>query len=97
MGDIAEIALAHRLDALIVSNTTLQRPAHLTSDNRDEAGGLSGQPLFQISTHALRLFAQALEGRMPLIGVGGVESGVTALAKIKAGASAIQLYSALVF
>jgi len=97
IGDIAEIALAHRLDALIVSNTTLQRPLHLTSDNREEAGGLSGQPLFQISTHVLRLFAQALAGRMPLIGAGGVENGVTALAKIKAGASAVQLYSALIF
>jgi dihydroorotate dehydrogenase len=95
--DIAEIALAYGLDGLIVSNTTLQRPVHLTSDNREEAGGLSGQPLFQISTHVLRLFAQALGGRMPLIGVGGVESGLTALAKIKAGASAVQLYSALVY
>jgi dihydroorotate dehydrogenase len=95
--DIAELALANGLDALIVSNTTLQRPAHLTSDNREEAGGLSGQPLFQISTHALRLFAQALDGRLPLIGVGGVENGLTALAKIKAGASAVQLYSAMVF
>lgn len=95
--DIAELALAYGLDALIVSNTTLQRPAHLTSENRDEAGGLSGQALFQISTHTLRLFAQALEGRLPLIGVGGVASGLTALAKIKAGASAVQLYSALVY
>lgn len=95
--DIAELALTHKLDALIVSNTTLQRPPQLTSDNRDEAGGLSGQPLFQISTHVLRQFAQALGGRLPLIGVGGVENGLTALAKIKAGASAVQLYSALVF
>jgi dihydroorotate dehydrogenase len=97
IGDIAEIAIANELDALIVSNTTLQRPAHLTSDNREEQGGLSGQPLFQISTQALRLFAQALNGRLPLIGAGGVENGLTALAKIKAGASAVQLYSAMVF
>ncbi len=95
--DIAEIAIEYGLDALIVSNTTLQRPEHLTSDNREEAGGLSGQPLFQISTHMLRLFAQALGGRLPLIGVGGVESGLTALAKIRAGATAVQLYSALVY
>jgi len=95
--DIAELALTYKLDALIVSNTTLQRPPQLTSDNRDEAGGLSGQALFQISTQVLRQFAQALGGRLPLIGVGGVENGVTALAKIKAGASAVQLYSALVF
>jgi dihydroorotate dehydrogenase len=95
--DIAELALEYGLDALIVSNTTLQRPHHLTSDNREEMGGLSGQPLFQISTHVLRLFSEALAGRLPLIGVGGVENGLTALAKIKAGASAVQLYSAMVF
>ncbi len=97
VADIAEIAITYGLDALIVSNTTLQRPPHLTSDNREEQGGLSGQPLFQISTQTLRLFAQALNGRLPLIGVGGVENGITALAKIKAGASAVQLYSAMVF
>ncbi len=97
VADIADIAITYELDALIVSNTTLQRPPHLTSDNREEQGGLSGQPLFQISTHTLRLFAQVLNGRLPLIGVGGVENGITALAKIKAGASAVQLYSAMVF
>ncbi|MBK8544354.1 MAG: quinone-dependent dihydroorotate dehydrogenase [Caulobacteraceae bacterium] len=97
ISDIAEIVIANKLDALIVSNTTLQRPPHLTSDNCEEQGGLAGQPLFQISTHALRLFAQALDGRLPLIGAGGVENGLTALAKIKAGASAVQLYSAMVF
>jgi len=95
--DISELALQYGLDALIVSNTTLQRPEHLTSDNREETGGLSGQPLFQISTHALRLFAQALNGRLPLVGVGGVQNGLTALAKFRAGASAVQLYSALVY
>jgi dihydroorotate dehydrogenase len=95
--DIAELALAYKLDALIVSNTTLQRPPQLTADARGEAGGLSGQPLFHISTQALRLFARALGGRLPLIGAGGVESGATALAKIKAGASVIQFYSAMVF
>lgn len=95
--DIAELVIEYGLDALIVSNTTLQRPPQLTSDNADEQGGLSGQALFQISTHTLRLFAQALGGRLPLIGVGGVENGLTALAKIKAGASAVQLYTALVY
>ncbi|MBX9745250.1 MAG: quinone-dependent dihydroorotate dehydrogenase [Hyphomonadaceae bacterium] len=97
IADISELALQCGLDALIVSNTTIQRPPHLTSDNADETGGLSGQPLFQISTHTLRLFAQALRGRLPLIGAGGVESGATALAKLRAGASAVQLYSALVY
>jgi dihydroorotate dehydrogenase len=97
IGDIVDLALQYGLDALIVSNTTIQRPEHLTSDNREEQGGLSGQPLFQISNHVLRLFAQALGGRLPLIGVGGVENGPTALAKLRAGASAVQLYSALVY
>lgn len=95
--DIAELALQYGLDALVVSNTTLQRPPHLTSDNAEEAGGLSGQPLFQISTHVLRQFAQVLDGRLPLIGVGGVASAATALAKIRAGATAVQLYSALIY
>lgn len=95
--DISEIVLAYGIDALIVSNTTLARPPHLTSYNADETGGLSGQPLFAPSTQILRQFAQALGGKLPLIGVGGVESGATALAKIKAGASAVQLYSALVY
>ncbi len=95
--DIAALTLNYKLDALIVSNTTLQRPPQLTSDWRGESGGLSGQPLFQISTQILRLFAQALGGRLPLIGAGGVASGAAALAKIKAGASVVQLYSALVF
>ncbi|MBS0386219.1 MAG: quinone-dependent dihydroorotate dehydrogenase [Proteobacteria bacterium] len=95
--DIAELAARYTLDALIVSNTTMERPEHLTADDREETGGLSGQPLFQISTRVLRMFAQVLNGRLPLIGVGGVDSGATALAKIKAGASAVQLYSALVY
>ena len=97
VADIAELVPNYGLDALIVSNTTLQRPPQLTSEYRDEAGGLSGQALFQISTQTLLLFAQALQARLPLIGVGGVASGLNALAKIKAGASAVQLYSAMVF
>jgi dihydroorotate dehydrogenase len=97
IGDIAELVVGYGIDVLIVSNTTIARPPHLTSDHADETGGLSGQPLFQPSTHILRLFAQALGGKLPIIGVGGVENGATALAKIKAGASAVQLYSALVY
>ena len=95
--DIAEIALAFGLDALIVSNTTLARPPHLRSDRHGEAGGLSGRPLLHPSTEILRAFARVLAGRLPLIGVGGVESGESALVKIKAGASAVQLYTGLVF
>ncbi len=93
--DIAELARAHRLDALIVSNTTIARPDSLKSAAKSETGGLSGRPLFARSTQMLRAFADALDGALPLIGAGGVESGATALAKIKAGASAVQLYSAM--
>lgn len=95
--DIAELALAFGLDALIVSNTTIARPDSLASRFKSETGGLSGRPLFAPSTQILKLFAQALGGKLPLIGVGGVESGATALAKIKAGASAVQLYSCMVY
>ncbi len=97
IADIAELALAHGVDALIVSNTTLSRPEGLAGAHRREAGGLSGRPLFARSTQMLALFAEASGGRLALIGSGGVESGATALAKIKAGASAVQLYSAFVF
>ncbi|HVY03289.1 MAG TPA: quinone-dependent dihydroorotate dehydrogenase [Caulobacterales bacterium] len=95
--DIVEIGLAARIDGLIVSNTTIERPAWLISAARGEAGGLSGRPLFEKSTAMLRLFAQAAAGRLALIGAGGVEDGATALAKIKAGASAVQLYTALAY
>ncbi|MES1199370.1 MAG: quinone-dependent dihydroorotate dehydrogenase [Pseudomonadota bacterium] len=95
--DIAELALSHGLDALIVSNTTIARPESLRSPQRAESGGLSGKPLFEPSTQILRLFAQALGKRLPLIGVGGIDGGAAALTKIKAGASAVQLYSAMVF
>jgi dihydroorotate dehydrogenase len=93
--DISELAYAYAIDGLIVSNTTLARPASLKSRHRGEQGGLSGRPLFAPSTEILRQFARALQGRVALIGVGGVASGAEALAKIKAGASAVQLYSAL--
>ncbi len=94
---IADVAVAYQLDGLIVANTTITRPDTLTSPLREEAGGLSGAPLFALSTEVLRLFAQATEGRIALIGAGGVRDAATALAKIKAGASAVQLYSALAY
>jgi dihydroorotate dehydrogenase len=97
IADIAELVIAHGVDGLIVSNTTIARSDTLTSAARAEAGGLSGAPLFQPSTEVLRRFHAALAGRVPLIGVGGVASGADALAKIRAGASAVQLYTALVY
>ncbi len=95
--DIAEVALAQPLDGLVVANTTVARPAGLKGRHRDEAGGLSGRPLFAPSTALLAEMYRLTEGRLPLIGVGGVASGADAYAKIRAGASLVELYTALVF
>ena len=94
---IVEAALAHGIDALIVSNTTLDRPDSLTSPDRGEAGGLSGAPLRGKALAALRDAAEAAEGRLPLIGVGGIGSGQDVWERLRAGASAIQIYSALIY
>jgi len=94
---ITEAAIAHGLDALIVGNTTLSRPAHLLSPHAMETGGLSGAPLMDLSTRVLGQFREAARGRIALIGVGGVGSGADAYAKIRAGASAVQLYTAMIY
>ena len=87
----------HWLSGLIISNTTLARPETLISAHKGEAGGLSGAPLFEPSTQVLRDFASELIGEFDLIGAGGISSGADAYAKIRAGAHAVQLYSALVY
>ena len=94
---IVEASLAHQIDALIVSNTTLERPASLKSAFAGEAGGLSGAPLKPFAQKALEAAAEAAAGRLPLIAVGGIESGADAWARIRAGASAVQIYSALIY
>lgn len=94
---IADLAMEKRVDGLIVSNTTIDRPESLPEAMRAAAGGLSGAPLFEKSTDILRVIAAHTKGELPLIGVGGVDSAETAYAKIKAGASLVQLYSALVY
>jgi dihydroorotate dehydrogenase len=94
---IAELALAHGVDGLIVSNTTVARPSGLRSPFAAEAGGLSGAPLFAPSARLLARLAVRLGGRLPLIGVGGIAGGVDAYAKIRAGATALQLYTALIY
>ena len=93
---IADTVAARGLAGVIVSNTTLARPA-LASPHRDETGGLSGAPLFAPSTEILRRFRAAGQGRFLLIGAGGIASGADAYAKIRAGACAVQLYSALAY
>jgi dihydroorotate dehydrogenase len=97
LADIAASVRDNRIDALIVSNTTIARPDTLASADRAETGGLSGRPLFERSTALLKAFAKTLDGKVPLVGVGGIEDADTAYAKIRAGATAVQLYSALVY
>ena len=94
---IVEAALAHGLDALIVGNTTLTRPAFLRSPLASESGGLSGEPLMALSTEVLARFHARAGGRIALIGAGGIASGADAYAKIRAGARAVQIYSGLVY
>lgn len=95
--DIAHIAMDLQIDALIISNTTVDRPLSLRSPHRQEKGGLSGKPLFSPSTTALAEIYGYTQGKIPLIGVGGISSGLDAYQKIRAGASLVQLYSALVY
>lgn len=95
--DIAEIVLKHGIDGLIVSNTTLGLRDQLKSKFAGEGGGLSGRPLFDLSTEVLSDMYCLTEGKVPLIGVGGIATGEDAYRKIRAGASLVQLYSALVF
>ncbi len=95
--DIAAVALQTGIDGIIATNTTIERPASLTDPNRGEAGGLSGAPLMDPSTTVLADMYRLTEGRLPLIGVGGIASAADAYAKIKAGASLVQFYSAMVY
>jgi dihydroorotate dehydrogenase len=96
LAQIAEVALASGLSGIVATNTTLSRDG-LKSDARDEAGGLSGAPLFERSTRVLAQLSRLTRGRLPLIGVGGIGSAADAYAKIRAGASAVQLYTAMVY
>ena len=85
------------VQGLVVGNTTVSRPEGLVSRNRTETGGLSGRPLFALSTTVLADFARLTRRQLPLLGVGGVSSGRDAYAKVRAGASLVQLYTALVY
>jgi dihydroorotate dehydrogenase len=94
--DIARAALDNRIDALIVNNTTISRPG-LRSTNAKETGGLSGAPLAPLARQRLSDFRKATGAAIPLISVGGVDSGAEAYARLRAGASLVQLYTALVY
>lgn len=97
LDDIAEAALAHDLDGLIVSNTTLSRDGLTDRTHVSEAGGLSGKPLFEKSTIVLAKMRERVGEMLPIIGVGGVGSAETAAEKIRAGADLVQLYSCMVY
>jgi dihydroorotate dehydrogenase len=98
LDDVVQIARGRRVDGMIVANTTLMRPPNLRDAARAiEQGGLSGRPLFKLSTRMLAETYVRVEGAFPLIGVGGIDSGGTALMKIRAGATLVQIYSSLVF
>jgi dihydroorotate dehydrogenase len=97
LDDIVAVCRELRMDGIIVGNTTLSRPSSLRSARRNEAGGLSGEPLTALSTEVLRKTAQRVERQFPMIGAGGVGSGADAYAKIRAGATLVQLYSMLVY
>ena len=94
---LADLALARGIDGLIVANTTTARSPGLRSRHRQEAGGLSGQPLRARANALLRHLYRSTGGRLPLIGAGGIGTGEDAYARIRAGASALQLYTALVY
>ena len=95
--DIALISLANNVDGLILTNTTTDRPTSLLSNNKYYKGGLSGKPLFEKSNNILRKMYNLTNGRIILIGVGGISSGSDCYEKIKSGASLVQLYSALTY
>lgn len=95
--DLAACALESGIDGLILTNTTLARPDYLPENFRNEAGGLSGEPLCNASTEIIRKFYAETGGKLPIIGVGGISSAQDVYDKMRAGASLVQLYSALVF
>ena len=95
--DIARLVQDHGIDGVITTNTTVMRQAVTGHPLAKEAGGLSGRPLFSPSTEILRQLAKALKGNVPIIGVGGIFSADDARAKIKAGASLVQIYTGFIY
>ncbi len=95
--DIALMSLANNVNGLIISNSTIKRPKTLISEYKNEVGGLSGRPIFVESTLILKKMFSLTNGQIPLIGVGGISNGHECYEKIKAGASLVQLYTALIY
>ena len=97
ISEIAEAAVKNDISAIILTNTTNDNRDNLRSEFKKEAGGLSGEPLHDISTNMIKKFYKELDGKIPIIGVGGVNSGKSAYEKIVAGASLLQLYTSFVY
>ena len=97
ISEIADTAIINDISGIILTNTTNSNKDKLISDFKKEEGGLSGEPLQQISTNMIKKFYKQLNGKIPIIGVGGVNSGKSAYEKIIAGASLLQLYTGLVY
>lgn len=95
--DIAEITIKHKIDGLIISNTTIDRDLKLCSKNKEEQGGLSGKPLFAKSNEVLANFYKLTKGKVPIIGVGGILNAKDAYTKIKLGASLVQIYTGFIY
>ena len=94
---IADLLRQHRMDGVIATNTTLSRTGVEGLPHAEQAGGLSGAPVFELSTAVLKKLATALAGEVPIIGVGGIMSGQDAAAKIEAGASLVQFYTGFIY
>jgi dihydroorotate dehydrogenase len=97
LDDIVAVARRRGIDGMIVANTTVRRPPGLQDKQAQEAGGLSGRPLFPLATRMLAETFVRVEGAFPLVGVGGIDSGASAYEKVRAGATLLQLYTGLVF
>ena len=95
--EIAQITLKEKIDGVIISNTTIDRDLNLKSDLKQESGGLSGKPLFDKSNQILSLFYQETKGKIPIIGVGGIENAQDIYQKMRLGASLVQIYSSLIY
>ena len=94
---IINLILEYKIDGVILTNTTNKNRENLVDSNSKEKGGLSGKPIKDISTEYVKIFYNELKGKIPIIGVGGVDSGQSAFEKIAAGASAVQLYTGLIY
>ena len=97
ISDIIELALKHNIDGLILTNTSDRNRQNLLDHKKNEKGGLSGKPIRDLSTEFIKKFYKILEGKIPIIGVGGVDSGKSAFEKLCAGASAVQLYTGMIY